>query len=127
MDSFLINKKETEDGVIYYVTGYFSQDAGNEVYDSVDEYLKKGKKKVVMELSDCQVLNSTGISILMDLQGKIRDDYSGELLFEGLTSTQCVALRVVGLIPLDSKPGKTPQGNSTKPLNLRLPPSKSSK
>ncbi len=126
MDSFQIDKRVVDGIVVYSVKGYFSSDAGNEIYDSLDGFHAQGIKVYVLDFSDCQVINSTGISVLLDIHVRVREDWKHELYFDGLNEVYFQTLRMTGLMTnedrflLHQKYPNLKKSAAPKPFKLRL-------
>ncbi|NLI76544.1 MAG: STAS domain-containing protein [Candidatus Riflebacteria bacterium] len=98
MDSYQITSRIVDQIVVFSVRGYFSSDAGNEIYDALDGLHAKGIRVFVLDFADCQMFNSTGVAVLLDISGKVREEWHAELFFDGLNEICFQTLRMTGLM-----------------------------
>ena len=97
-----INSSATEiDGVIVFsLPTYFSVEAGEALQHQVTQRFQQGHKFFVLDLQSCNVVNSQGITAILDMAMKIVDDYCGALTMANLDDTKVEVFSLVGLIPM---------------------------
>ncbi len=84
------------DSVILYPENYINDIEGEKLEDMCDSFLKKGFKKIIIDFSETDLINSIGISILVGVIEKIREN-NGVVLFSGLKKVNRDIFNIVGL------------------------------
>lgn len=84
------------DSVILYPDNYLNDIEGERLEEMCDGFLKKGFKKIIIDFSETDLINSIGVSILIGIIEKIRES-SGTLVFAGLKSVNRDIFNIVGL------------------------------
>lgn len=92
--------KEIEGVQVFVCQGYFNQEFGVKLAAKVEELFKAGKNAFVLDFQPCTVVNSQGISAVMDLAIKIFDDYRGKFAIANLDQVKQSTFQLVGVIPL---------------------------
>lgn len=90
------NFKELDDCVVIYTDNYLNGIEGEELEDACDIFLKNGKRKIIIDFTNTDLVNSIGISILIGIMEKIREG-NGVLLFSGLKKVNHAIFDVLGL------------------------------
>ena len=93
------NFKELDDTVILYPHDYINDIEGEKLEEICDAFLAKGVKKVVIDFSDTEMVNSIGVSILIGVIERIKDK-KGVILFSGLKKVNRDIFDIVGLTKL---------------------------
>ncbi len=88
-----------DDTVVLYPGNYINDIEGEKLEEMCDTFLKKGIKKVVIDFSYTEMVNSIGVSILIGVIERIKDK-KGVLLFSGLKKTNREIFKIVGLTEL---------------------------
>jgi anti-anti-sigma factor len=92
----LQNFKELGDRVVLYPDNYINDIEGEKLEEVCAGFLKRGIKKIVIDFTDTELINSVGISILIGILEKVREK-EGALLFSGLKRINSEICNVVGL------------------------------
>ena len=100
MENFILNIQETDDLAVFFVKGYFNDEAGEKIDDSAGVFLSKGKKILILDFSECVVINSLGVASLMGLAIRVTDEFQAKLIFSGLDPFKNQVLLVSGILPL---------------------------
>ncbi len=100
MENFSINIQESDDLVVFYVKGYYNDEAGEKVNESAGNFFSKGKKILIVDFSECVVINSLGVASLMGLAIRVTDEFQAKLVFSGLDTFKNQVLMVSGVLPL---------------------------
>ncbi len=82
--------------VILETHGYINNLAGEKIAEKCFELTDKGYKNFILDLADSKVVNSIGISILIEIIEKIIE-IEGKLSFCNLTPTIDKTFRIMGL------------------------------
>lgn len=97
MNSYEIRVKIKNSIAIVLVNGYFSEEAGTKMDEVVDDLLKKGNLYIIMDFSNCKLINSPGVVALMEITMKIVDDYLGKLFFVGIDELKISVFSMAGI------------------------------
>ncbi|NOZ95122.1 MAG: STAS domain-containing protein [Acidobacteria bacterium] len=85
------------DGVgVISASGYINNEGGQAVADAVERLLEEGSTTLLVDLSGTRIINSIGISILLEILEKLLDA-SGRLAFCNLTPTIAKTFEIMGL------------------------------
>jgi len=76
--------------------GYINNQGGEEIARQAYSQLESGARALVLNLERTRIVNSIGISILIEVLEKVMDR-SGRLAFCGLTPTIDKTFRIMGL------------------------------
>lgn len=88
--------KEAGDTVVLYPDNYINDIEGEKLEELCDEFLNKGFKRVLMDFSNTDLINSIGVSILIGIIEKIRDK-KGVIAFSGLKPVNYEIFNIVGI------------------------------
>ncbi|MFQ5585648.1 MAG: STAS domain-containing protein [Thermodesulfobacteriota bacterium] len=89
--------KEFGDCVVLYPDNYLNDIEGEKIEDECNEFLKKGTRKVIIDFSNTDIINSIGISILVGIMEKIRSE-EGFICLSGLKKVNHDIFNMLGLI-----------------------------
>ena len=78
---------------------YFDEKIGAILGQMMGEQFQKGHTRFVVDLQKCKIINSRGLSSLLDLAIKCLDDYRGRL---GLVNTDPTKENLFGLVGLST-------------------------
>ncbi len=107
MSDFKIQKVQEGDILIFRTSGYLDEAGGTSLKSLCEESLTAGSVKFLFNLSQTPVINSTGLSMLLDLMVKIIDYHDGKVALTGLTKLTKTALQMTGVLSLcQSFPGE---------------------
>jgi len=96
-------KSELRDGVlVMHTSGYVNNEGGEQIAREFDQHFEKGVKKVVINLEKSKVVNSIGISFLIEVIEKLNDN-NGKLIFTNLESAIEKTLTIMGLFNFAAK------------------------
>jgi anti-anti-sigma factor len=84
------------DLAIIYTDGYINNQGGEEIARVAYELIDKGHKKLLLNLSGTKIVNSIGISILIEIIEKMIE-IDGRLAFCRLTPTIEKTFNIMGL------------------------------
>ncbi len=82
--------------------GYINNVAGEKILDEFSKKFSGGMNKVVMDLSKSKVVNSIGISYLIDIIEKLNES-SSKLVFTNLDSTIEKTFNIMGIFQFAQK------------------------
>jgi len=94
---------EVRDGVlIMHTAGYVNNEGGEKIAQEFSTHFEKGVTKVVINLEQSKVVNSIGISFLIEVIEKLNEK-DGKLVFTNLESAIEKTLTIMGLFNYASK------------------------
>jgi anti-anti-sigma factor len=98
---FNLTSEVKGESLIMTTSGYINNTAGEQISD---EYTKNKTKvkKVIMDLNDSKVVNSIGISYLIEIIEKLNES-SGKLYFTNLDPTIEKTFNIMGLFQFAEK------------------------
>lgn len=82
--------------LIIATSGYVNNEGGEKISDEFNGHFKNGIKKIVINLADSKVVNSIGISFLIEIIEKL-NDAGGKLIFTNLDASIEKTLMIMGL------------------------------
>lgn len=88
---------ESRDGyVVLYTEGYINNQGGEEIARIAGELLDGGQRRLLLNLQGTRIVNSIGISILIEILERLLD-LGGTLAFCSLTPTIQKTFHIMGL------------------------------
>lgn len=78
-------------------TGYINNEGGQAIADAAGELMDRGCKSLLIDLEGTRIINSIGVSILLEIMEKLIDD-NGRLAFCSLTPTIAKTFEIMGLV-----------------------------
>jgi len=94
---------EVKDGCLVITTdGYVNNKGGEQIADEFEKHFDKGVKKVIINLAKSKVVNSIGISFLIEIIEKL-NDVDGKMVFTNLDSSIEKTLMIMGLFNFAEK------------------------
>jgi anti-anti-sigma factor len=100
MSDFTIEIKQTGKVTIVKTHGYLDDIGGKVFRDRCTELIDKGNIHFVIELDKTPVINSTGLSTLLDVMVQIIDYNDGVVAITGLSKLTQTALQMTGVLTL---------------------------
>ena len=91
-----------EKTLILKTEGYLNNVGGEKIAEKVSEHLTRDISKVVLDLEKSKVVNSIGISYLIDVIEKLNDK-NGKLIFANLAPTIEKTFNIMGLFQFADK------------------------
>jgi len=77
--------------------GYINNIGAEKISDACDEVLDNGVRSFVLNLGNSRIINSIGISILIEVIEKVKAQ-DGKVAFCSVTSTIAKTFRIMGLL-----------------------------
>ena len=88
----------SENGVgILGIKGYINNTGGEQIADACSELIESGVHKFLLDLEECNMVNSIGISILIELIETLKE-LDGRMVFCCVTPTIAKTFRIMGLL-----------------------------
>jgi anti-anti-sigma factor len=90
-------KSHTTNGILVIATeGYINQSAGEQVSEQCKKYIAEGGKSIVLDLKGSKIINSVGISHLLEVIEAINAQ-GGKLTFVNLDGAVEKTLTIMGI------------------------------
>lgn len=77
--------------------GYINNEGGQAIADAATELMDKGATTLLIDLDGTRIINSIGVSILLEIMEKLLDS-EGKLAFCNLTPTISKTFEIMGLV-----------------------------
>lgn len=100
MGDFRVGIEKVDGYVVVRTSGYLDDVGGEELKRSCDALIEEGQTLFIFNLSQTPVINSTGLSMLLDLVVKVIDYHDGKVALTGLTKLTRTALQMTGVLTL---------------------------
>ena len=95
-DTCKVTVERRGDVAIFWTDGYINNQGGEEIAREAYRQLDSGARALVLNLEKTRIVNSIGISILIEVLEKVMDR-KGVLAFSNLTPTIDKTFRIMGL------------------------------
>lgn len=82
--------------LVMHTSGYINNEGGQKISEDFDKHFENGLKNVIINLEKTKVVNSIGISFLIEVLEKLNDN-NGKLIFTNLDPTIEKTLTIMGL------------------------------
>ena len=93
---------------IVRTTGYLDDNGGKVLKETCDKLIATGQSSFLFNLQGTPVINSTGLSMLLDLMVRIIDYNDGQVVVCGLSKLTRTALQMTGVLQMAKEfPGET--------------------
>ena len=96
MSEFTLNKKTEGDIVIIETNGYLNNVVGEKISEECYKEIENGKKLFLLNLEKSKVVNSIGVSILIEIIEKL-EDIDGKLGYYNLAPIVEKTFNIMGL------------------------------
>ena len=96
MSDFQVSVKEVDDVVVIATDGYLNNIGGEKISDICDEHMDKVVNKFLINLEKTSVVNSIGVSILIEIIEKLQDT-KGKLAYCKLAPIVEKTFNIMGL------------------------------
>jgi len=93
---FKLTSEVHDEVLIMYASGYLNNEGGEKISLEFDKNFEKGLKKVIINLEKIKVVNSIGISFLIEVIEKLNET-DGKLIFTNLEPAIEKTLKIMGL------------------------------
>lgn len=77
--------------------GYINNEGGQAIADAANSLMDQGCKTLLINLDGTRIINSIGVSILLEILEKLMDE-KGQLAFCNLTPTISKTFEIMGLV-----------------------------
>ncbi len=98
LDQMKLSKDVLEGGVgLIAAAGYINNEGGQAIADAANDLLREGCNRLLIDLEGTRIINSIGVSILLEIMEKLLED-DGRLAFCNLTPTISKTFEIMGLV-----------------------------
>lgn len=102
VSEFNLRFTKKEDCVIITTSGYINNLGGQKIIDGFNKYFNNGVRNFIVNLADSKVVNSIGISFLIEII-EILNDSKGKLVFTNLDPAVDKTFTIMGLFQYAEK------------------------
>jgi anti-anti-sigma factor len=93
---FTLTSEICDDVLVLHTSGYVNNVGGEKIAREFNKHFEQGLKKVVIDLEKSKVVNSIGISFLIEIIDQLNDK-EGQLIFTNLEPAIDKTLSIMGL------------------------------
>ncbi len=101
MADFRLDLKKGDGVGIMAVEGYINNEGGEEITAACDQCVEEGIKDFVINLEQCKIVNSMGVSCLIEVIEKVKD-LKGSVGFCNVAPTMAKTFKIMGLLQASS-------------------------
>ena len=101
MADFGLDVKREGDAGVLAVAGYINNEGGEQVASACYELIDAGVKDFVINLEQCKIVNSMGVSCLIEVIEKVKD-LGGSVGFCNVAPTMAKTFKIMGLLQASS-------------------------
>lgn len=102
MSEFKFEREFAGDVLVIRPEGYFNEQAGQTIRAFLKESISEGTKKVVLNLEKVAIINSPGITKILELTEEILYDLKGQIALVGVSQLYQEVFQVIGLTSMTS-------------------------
>jgi len=97
-ERIIVSKNLLSEGLgLVTAAGYINNEGGQAIADAATELMDQGCKTLLIDLEGTRIINSIGVSILLEILEKLMDE-KGRLAFCNLTPTISKTFEIMGLV-----------------------------
>lgn len=102
ISDFSLNSEIKKDSLIIKTTGYINNSGGEQIANEFNRHENSGISKVIIDLKESKVVNSIGISYLIEIIEKLNNK-NGKMYFTNLDPTIEKTFNIMGLFQFAEK------------------------
>ena len=99
---FNLKSEKIDDVLVLTTAGYINNVGGEKIAEEFEKYFSDGTVKIVINIADSNVVNSIGISYLIEIIEKLNDS-NGKLIFTNMEPAIEKTLTIMGLFNFAGK------------------------
>ena len=96
-DKFSLAVEERNDVVILKTSGYINNVAGEQIAETCYKKMDEGKKKFLLDLEKSSIVNSIGVSIIIEIIEKLQE-IDGHIGYFNLAPIVAKTFKIMGLV-----------------------------
>jgi anti-anti-sigma factor len=101
-EEFSLKSHIDRDALVIQTHGYINSDGGEKIAEECYKHIDRGTRNIVLDVEESQVVNSIGISIILEILEKV-DQVGGRLTFTNMSSAIEKTLTIMGIFKYASK------------------------
>jgi anti-anti-sigma factor len=101
-NTFSLSSRLEGDTLVIKTNGYINNEGGEEIAEECYQNIDKGISTIVLDVEQTQVVNSIGISILLEILDKL-ENIDGRLVFANMSSAIEKTLTIMGIFKYADK------------------------
>jgi len=109
VSEFKLNSEVKNDCVVISTSGYVNNLGGQKIVDEFNSHHQNGLNNYIINLAESKVVNSIGISFLIEVIEKLNDS-SGKLVFANLDPSVDKTFTIMGLFHYAEKANSVDDG-----------------
>lgn len=109
ISEFSLNSEVKNDCVVINTSGYINNLGGQKIIDEFNAHYKNGITNYILNLAESKVVNSIGISFLIEVIEKLNDS-KGKLVFTNLDPSVDKTFTIMGLFHYAEKADNVDEG-----------------
>ena len=94
-----VQASEIQGFPVLAVSGYLNGELAGDLQGKAAALLREKKVNIIIDLSACKVINSPGVSTLLDLVLNVQEDMQGMVVFCGLDPLKQKVFKMAGILP----------------------------
>jgi len=96
-DKFSLDVEEKNEIVIIKTNGYINNVAGEQIAETCYKKIDEGKRKFLLDLENSRIVNSIGVSIIIEIIEKLQD-VNGHIGYFNLAPIVAKTFKIMGLV-----------------------------
>jgi anti-anti-sigma factor len=96
-DKFSLDVEEKNEIVIIKTNGYINNVAGEQIAETCYKKIDEGKRKFLLDLEKSRIVNSIGVSIIIEIIEKLQD-VDGHIGYFNLAPIVAKTFKIMGLV-----------------------------
>jgi anti-anti-sigma factor len=88
----------SDDVGLIAAAGYINNEGGQAIADAATDLMGRGCDTLLIDLDGTRIINSIGVSILLEIMEKLLEEKKGRLAFCNLTPTIAKTFEIMGLV-----------------------------
>jgi anti-anti-sigma factor len=109
VSEFNLNSEVKNECVVIKTSGYVNNLGGQKIIDEFNSHHQKGLNNYILNLADSKVVNSIGISFLIEVIEKLNES-NGKLIFTNLDPSVDKTFTIMGLFHYAEKASTEDEG-----------------
>ncbi|MCG8608463.1 STAS domain-containing protein [bacterium] len=101
-EELTLTSRFEKDAVVIKTAGYINNQGGEKIAEESYKYVDKGATKIILDLENSKVVNSIGISILIEVIEQVNEK-KGVVVFANLDATVEKTFNIMGLFEFARK------------------------
>jgi anti-anti-sigma factor len=100
MPEFKVDAQTIGAVAVFRVSGYLDKISGETFLETAKKHIRPGTMKVLLNIKEAPIINSSGLGILMEVISNIVDEKGGILAVSGMSNLVKSSFEAVGALPM---------------------------